>query len=111
MVFKLDTAGQETVLYAFTDAADGGFPYAGVIRDPAGKRYGTTNECGAAGAGVVYMREIRTSRRRGRRRCCTPFRRYSNRAVERAGAESLSDSPLVEPEVQLSRPRLHCTGA
>ncbi|HLY15840.1 MAG TPA: choice-of-anchor tandem repeat GloVer-containing protein [Bryobacteraceae bacterium] len=55
VVYKVDTAGQETVLYAFTGGADGSNPYAGVIRDSAGNLYGTTYYGGAAGAGVVYM--------------------------------------------------------
>jgi uncharacterized repeat protein (TIGR03803 family) len=54
VVYKLDTAGHETVLYSFTGGADGGDPYAGVIRDSAGDLYGTTFGGGAAGAGVVY---------------------------------------------------------
>jgi len=54
VVFKLDAAGQETVLYTFTGLADGCAPLAGVIRDPAGKLYGTASACGAAGLGVVY---------------------------------------------------------
>jgi uncharacterized repeat protein (TIGR03803 family) len=54
VVYKLDTAGQESVLYSFTGGADGGQPYAGVIRDSAGNLYGTTIGGGAAGAGVVY---------------------------------------------------------
>ena len=33
VVFKLDTAGNETVLYSFTGGTDGGTPNAGVIRD------------------------------------------------------------------------------
>jgi len=41
-VFKLDTSGNETVLYNFTGGADGGSPSAGVIRDAAGNLYGTT---------------------------------------------------------------------
>ena len=31
VVYKLDTAGQETVLYTFTGGPDGGSPYSGVI--------------------------------------------------------------------------------
>jgi uncharacterized repeat protein (TIGR03803 family) len=55
VVYEVDTAGQETVLYSFTGGADGGFPYSGVIRDSAGNLYGTTNSGGAAGYyGVVY---------------------------------------------------------
>jgi uncharacterized repeat protein (TIGR03803 family) len=45
-VFKLDTTGKETVLHAFTGSftggADGAWPKAGLIRDPAGNLYGTT---------------------------------------------------------------------
>ncbi len=53
-VYKLDTTGQETVLYSFTGGADGRGPVAGVIRDSAGNLYGTTQLGGAANAGVVY---------------------------------------------------------
>jgi uncharacterized repeat protein (TIGR03803 family) len=54
VVFELDTAGQETVLYSFTGGADGGYPTAGLIRDSAGNLYGTTLGGGTAGAGVVF---------------------------------------------------------
>ena len=54
VVYKLDPAGNETVLYTFTGGADGGRPYAGVVFDSAGNLYGTANEGGAARAGVVY---------------------------------------------------------
>ena len=56
-VYKL-TAGQETVLYSFTNGADGANPYAGVISDSAGNLYGTALYGGVAnctyGCGVVY---------------------------------------------------------
>jgi uncharacterized repeat protein (TIGR03803 family) len=54
VVYKLDTAGQETVLYGFPSSADGSFTEAGVIRDSAGNLYGTTPSGGASNAGVVY---------------------------------------------------------
>src|ERR1019366_1278963 len=54
VVFKLSTAGQETVLYSFTGGADGGNPGAGVIHDSAGNLYGTTTSGGTAGQGVVF---------------------------------------------------------
>ena len=54
VVFKLDTAGQETVLYSFTGNADGANPDAGLIRDSAGNLYGTTIGGGASGKGVVF---------------------------------------------------------
>ena len=57
VVYKLDATGQETVLYSFTGGADGGNPYAGLIRDPAGNLYGTTVNGGTANAGVVYKLE------------------------------------------------------
>jgi uncharacterized repeat protein (TIGR03803 family) len=52
-VFKLDAAGTETVLYNFTGKRDGGYPYAGVIRDAAGNLYGTTTQ-GALNFGTVF---------------------------------------------------------
>jgi uncharacterized repeat protein (TIGR03803 family) len=54
VVFKVDTSGNETVLYNFTGGADGGIPYAGVIRDSAGNLYGTASSGGANSSGVVY---------------------------------------------------------
>jgi uncharacterized repeat protein (TIGR03803 family) len=55
VVYKVDTAGHETVLYSFTGGADGGYPQAGVIRDSAGNLYGTTVAGGGrTSAGVVY---------------------------------------------------------
>jgi uncharacterized repeat protein (TIGR03803 family) len=54
VVFKLDTAGHETVLYSFAPTADGGSPEAGVIRDSAGNLYGTTYYGGALSHGAVY---------------------------------------------------------
>ena len=56
-VFKLDHAGNETVLYSFTGGTDGNTPYSGVIRDEAGNLYGTTVGGGAFGSGVVYKVE------------------------------------------------------
>jgi uncharacterized repeat protein (TIGR03803 family) len=60
VVFKLDTAGNETVLYSFTGGADGGSPYAGLIQDSGGNLYGTTpvggtvNSTCPQGCGVVF---------------------------------------------------------
>jgi len=42
IVFKVDPAGKETLLYTFTGSSDGGYPYAGLIRDAKGNLYGTT---------------------------------------------------------------------
>jgi uncharacterized repeat protein (TIGR03803 family) len=52
-VFKVDTGGRLTTLYNFTSGADGGFPYSGLVRDPAGNLYGTTL-LGGFGLGTVY---------------------------------------------------------
>jgi uncharacterized repeat protein (TIGR03803 family) len=58
VVFKLDMAGQETVLYSFTGEADGGQPYAGVIQDATGNLYGTTYQGGLGNHGVVYKLDV-----------------------------------------------------
>jgi len=50
-VFKLDTSGYETVLYNFTGGADGGYPFAGLIRDASGNLYGVG---GTDGHGTVF---------------------------------------------------------
>jgi uncharacterized repeat protein (TIGR03803 family) len=54
LVFKLDTSGQETVLYYFMNRGDGDYPLAGVIMDANGNVYGTTYYGGASGAGTVF---------------------------------------------------------
>jgi uncharacterized repeat protein (TIGR03803 family) len=58
-VFKLDKSGKETVLHSFTGAADGGQPWAGLVRDAKGDLYGTTSSggstgCEGYGCGVVF---------------------------------------------------------
>ncbi len=59
-VFKLDTAGRETVLYRFTGGADGLYPVAPLVMDLAGNLYGTASHGGAKhcenglGCGVVF---------------------------------------------------------
>jgi uncharacterized repeat protein (TIGR03803 family) len=42
IVFKLDSAGKETVLYTFKGGADGGYPSGPIVRDAAGNLYGET---------------------------------------------------------------------
>jgi len=55
VVYRLDTTGLESALYAFTGAADGGNPQAGgVIRDSAGNLYGTASSGGKRKTGVVF---------------------------------------------------------
>jgi uncharacterized repeat protein (TIGR03803 family) len=61
-VFKLNpTSGKETVLYSFTGGADGGYTFAGLIRDGNGNFYGTASAGGdlnvcsfQPGCGVVF---------------------------------------------------------
>jgi uncharacterized repeat protein (TIGR03803 family) len=61
-VFKLDTSGNETVLYSFRGSSDGGIPNGGVIMDQAGNLYGTTSQggaftfspCSILGCGTVF---------------------------------------------------------
>jgi len=61
-VFKLDSTGKETVIYAFTGGTDGGNPAVGLIRDQDGNLYGTTTAGGdlacsdglISGCGVVF---------------------------------------------------------
>ena len=59
VVYKLDAAGRETVLYSFAGGTDGRYPTAGVISDSAGNLYGTTVNGGTGdacvgGCGVVF---------------------------------------------------------
>lgn len=62
VVFKVDTAGNETVLHAFTNGVDGGYPLAGLGGDGQGNLYGATSEggnpkctiAGNGGCGVVF---------------------------------------------------------
>ncbi len=59
-VFKLAPDGNESVLYAFTNAnGDGGAPYGALIEDGAGNLYGTTvygggTGCDGLGCGTVF---------------------------------------------------------
>lgn len=60
-VFKISSAGNEEVLYAFTGNADGATPSASLILDAAGSLYGTTayggnfgGGCESLGCGVVF---------------------------------------------------------
>ena len=62
-VFKFDTFGVETILYAFSGGSDGSQPYyAALVQDLAGNLYGTTgfggdfssSECSLFGCGTVF---------------------------------------------------------
>jgi uncharacterized repeat protein (TIGR03803 family) len=58
VVFKLTPKGKETVLHSFpecvTHCTDGEVPLAGVIFDQKGNLYGTTQQGGAYGGGIVF---------------------------------------------------------
>ncbi len=54
VVFKLDTAGKQSVLYTFSGGADGANPVASLIQDADGNLYGTAANGGASGVGVVF---------------------------------------------------------
>ena len=54
-VFKIDAAGNYSVLYAFHGIhGDGADPLSGLVRDSAGNLYGTTQFGGTAGVGTVF---------------------------------------------------------
>jgi uncharacterized repeat protein (TIGR03803 family) len=50
-VFKIDTSGNETVLYSFTSGSDGGGPTGGLLLDAKGNLYGTASFGGNWGCG------------------------------------------------------------
>jgi uncharacterized repeat protein (TIGR03803 family) len=54
IVFKLDTAGVFTVLYAFAGGTDGLIPMGRLIRDTNGNIHGVTASGGEAGGGIVF---------------------------------------------------------
>jgi uncharacterized repeat protein (TIGR03803 family) len=53
-VFKINTAGKETVVYTFQAGQDGAEPVASLISDDQGNLYGTTAGGGSPGLGVVF---------------------------------------------------------
>ena len=53
-VFKIDSAGNETVLYAFAGGSDGFQPEGGLVMDKEGNLYGTTFGDGTAAPGTVF---------------------------------------------------------
>ena len=58
VVFKVDSAGNETVLYSFAGGRDGARPNAGLVLDTTGNLYGTTQYggrgCDHQGCGTVF---------------------------------------------------------
>jgi uncharacterized repeat protein (TIGR03803 family) len=53
-VFKVDSAGNETVLHSFTGGSDGANPLGTLVRDAAGNLYGTAIHGGTFGFGTVF---------------------------------------------------------
>ena len=58
-VFKIDSSGQETVLYSFAGGADGSSPQSDLLLDRAGNLYGTTvvgggSGCQGNGCGTIF---------------------------------------------------------
>jgi uncharacterized repeat protein (TIGR03803 family) len=54
-VFKVDSTGNEAVLYSFKGTGgDGAYPAAGLVWDSHGDLYGTTRDGGASGYGTVF---------------------------------------------------------
>ncbi len=61
IIFKLNPAGQETVLYTFTGSSDGGIPIGRLIRDGAGNLYGITSSGGDATCSCGTVFELTTT--------------------------------------------------
>jgi uncharacterized repeat protein (TIGR03803 family) len=55
-VFKIDSAGNETILHTFTGGADGAVPLASLFRDQAGNLYGTTSTGGDTSCSYVGVK-------------------------------------------------------
>lgn len=54
VLFKIDTNGNETVLYTFTGGADGAQPNGSLLLDSGGNLYGTANSGGNAGCNSPF---------------------------------------------------------
>jgi uncharacterized repeat protein (TIGR03803 family) len=59
VVYEVDAAGKESLLYSFTGGSDGGGPESVLLFDSQGNLYGTTanggnGQCGGTGCGVVF---------------------------------------------------------
>jgi uncharacterized repeat protein (TIGR03803 family) len=55
VVYKVTAAGHYSVLHSFTGGSDGLRPVAAVTLDSSGNIYGTTEQGGTSGEGVVFM--------------------------------------------------------
>jgi uncharacterized repeat protein (TIGR03803 family) len=53
-VYKVDTSGNESVIYSFRGGSDGANPSSALVLDVAGNLYGTTDDGGAGNLGIVF---------------------------------------------------------
>ncbi len=53
-IFKLDTEGNETILYTFAGTGDGAYPFGGIVMDAQHNLYGGARSGGKGGSGVIY---------------------------------------------------------
>jgi uncharacterized repeat protein (TIGR03803 family) len=88
VVFQLDAAGNQSVLYSFTGGADGGAPLTGLVRDTNGNLYGTASRGGAYEAGVVFKIDAAGTE--------TVLHSFGNAADGRSPIESLVLAPAHE---------------
>jgi uncharacterized repeat protein (TIGR03803 family) len=58
VVFKLDMAGNETVLHSFHGGTDGVQPVGNLLLDKSGNLYGVTVSGGPAGKGVIFRIDV-----------------------------------------------------
>src|SRR5579863_3445590 len=61
VIFKLNSTGQETILYTFTGSTDGGIPIGRLIRDNEGNLYGITSSGGDATCSCGTVFELTTT--------------------------------------------------
>jgi uncharacterized repeat protein (TIGR03803 family) len=54
IVFKVSSAGKETILHNFSGGSGGDLPYGTLVRDAKGNLYGTTAKGGASNQGTIY---------------------------------------------------------
>jgi uncharacterized repeat protein (TIGR03803 family) len=59
-VFKVDTSGNETVLYSFRGGADGSSPRGSLVWDAQGNLYGHTKSGGVHGNGTLFKLDVST---------------------------------------------------
>ena len=55
LVYKLNSSGQQTVLYNFSGGTDGQTPEGRLVMDKTGNLYGTTNAGGVSNVGTVFQ--------------------------------------------------------